>query len=158
MPSSDSSDCENESRGARNTRRLGRAQRRGLNLTSVHPGGLTGPVDLRLNRYGLYDTQQLIANLVKLAFILGMNSPDSPVVDLPYELFQRITDLNKFIYGTILARVPRDNSYNLHMAPEMPMLGPQPPSEPSPENDKPPGCRGGKSRRRKRSKTRRRSR
>lgn len=157
MSSSDSSGYEGETIGRRNIRRLGRAQRRGLDLTSVHPGGLTGPVDLRLNRYGMYDIQQLVANLVKLSFILGMNSPNSPVVELPYDLFQKITDLNKFIYGTILARYPVDNSNMLHMAPQMSMLGPQLSPEPSPENDKPPGCKGGKSRRR-RSKTRRRRR
>ena len=157
MSSSDSSECERETINQINARRLGRARRRGMGLTSVHPGGLRAPVDLRLNHYGMYDIQQLIANLVKLSFVLGMNSQDSPVVDLPYELFQKITDLNKFIYGNILGRYSFDNSNMLHMPQEMPMLGPQSELEPSPENDKPPGYTGGKSRRRRRrSKTRRR--
>ena len=138
------------------------AQRRGLRLTSVHPGGLRAPVDLRLNSYGTYNIQQLISNLVKLAFILGMNSPDSPVFDLPSDLFRRITELNNFIYGNITGRYPLDNSNMLHMTRQMPMLAlPQPeepyPEEPPPENDEsPPGCNGGKPRRR--SKTRRRKR
>ena len=130
------------------------AQRRGLRLTTVHPGGLRAPVDLRLNSYGTYDIQQLISNLVKLAFVLGMNSPDSPVVDLPSDLFQRIIELNNFIYGNITGRYPFDNSNMLHMPRQMPML--TPPEEPMPENEGPPGCTGGRSR--KRSKVRRRSR
>ena len=124
MSSSDSSDYEDETKGQRNVRRLGRAQRRGLRLTSVHPRGLKSPVDLRLNSHGLYDIQALISGLVKLSFALGMNSPGSPVVDLPYQLFERITELNKFIYGNILSRYSLDNSNMLHMTQQMPMLAP----------------------------------
>ena len=125
MSSSDSdSDCEGLSRGQINTRRLGRAQNRGLRLTTVHPGGLRAPVDLRLNSHGMYSIQQLISNLAKLAFVLGMNSHDSPVIDLPYHLFERITKLNNFIYGNILGRYSFDNSNMLHMTQQMPMLTP----------------------------------
>ena len=136
------------------------AQRRGLRLTSVHPGGLRAPVDLRLNSYGTYDIQQLISNLVKLAFVLGMNSPNSPLVDLPSDLFQRIIELNNFIYGNILERYSSNNNNMIHMTQQMPMLAQPPqPEEPMPENDgSPPGCTGGKSRRKRRSKTRRRKR
>ena len=161
MSSSDSSDSDYEglSRGQINTRRLGRAQNRGLRLTTVDQRGLRAPVDLRLNSHGMYDIQQLISNLVKLAFILGMNSPDSPVADLPYHLFERITKLNNFIYGNILGRYPFDNSNMLHMTRQMPMLALPQPEEAMPENDgSPPGCTGGKSRRKRRSKTRRRKR
>ena len=84
-----------KSRAQINIERLDAAQRRGRRLN------LRAPVDLSLNRYGMYDIQQLIANLVKLSFVLGMNTPDSPVFDIPYELFQKITDLNKFIYGNV---------------------------------------------------------
>ena len=93
----------------RNIRELQIARNRGTRLN------LQAPIDLRLNKYGVHDIQQLIANLVNLSFALGMNTQDNPLFELPSEVYERITGLNNFLYGTIQGRHYRDGSNEIHM-------------------------------------------